>query len=193
MRFIKNCRVPEEQRIKGELMTKELSDTELDIIKEAQKEVFNEEIIALTAKKELSKRSHLLPLTPMLAGGLLRPNTRLRRSDDLAADTKFPIILPKKHQVTQLIVKYHHEMESHEMGVNYTLNHLQARYHVIHSRQEVKACIHNCFECKRHFRLHPAKQQMAPLPQFRLQMTNRPFTNCATDYGGPYLTMQGRG
>ena len=51
MRFIKNCRVPEEQRIKGELMTKELSDTELDIIKEAQKEVFNEEIIALTAKR----------------------------------------------------------------------------------------------------------------------------------------------
>lgn len=198
MRFIKNCRVPEEQRIKGELTTKELSDTELDIIKEAQREVFNEEIIALTARKELSKRSHLLPPTPMLAGGLLRSNTRLRRSDDLAADTKFPIILPKKHHVTQLIVKYHHEMESHEMeshemGVNYTLNHLRARYHVIHSRQEVKACIHNCFECKRRFRLHPAKQQMAPLPQFRLQMTNRPFTNCATDYGGPYLTMQGRG
>ena len=193
MRFIKNCRVPEEQRIKGELTTKELSDTELDIIKEVQKEVFNEEIIALTARKELSKRSHLLPLTPMLAGGLLRSNTRLRRSDDLAADTKFPIILPKKHHVTQLIVKYHHEMESHEMGVNYTLNHLRSRYHVIHSRQEVKACIHNCFECKRRFRLHPAKQQMAPLPQFRLLMTNRPFTNCATDYGGPYLTMQGRG
>ena len=193
MRFIKNCRVPEEQRIKGELTTKELSDTELDIIKEVQKEVFNEEIIALTARKELSKRSHLLPLTPMLAGGLLRSNTRLRRSDDLVADTKFPIILPKKHHVTQLIVKYHHEMESHEMGVNYTLNHLRSRYHVIHSRQEVKACIHNCFECKRRFRLHPAKQQMAPLPQFRLQMTNRPFTNCATDYGGPYLTMQGHG
>ena len=175
------------------MTTKELSDTELDIIKEVQKEVFNEEIIALTARKELSKRSHLLPLTPMLAGGILRSNTRLRRSDDLAADTKFPIILPKKHHVTQLIVKYHHEMESHEMGVNYTLNHLRSRYHVIHSRQEVKACIHNCFECKRRFRLHPAKQQMAPLPQFRLQMTNRPFTNCATDYGGPYLTMQGRG
>ena len=118
MRFIKNCRVPEEQCIKGELTTKELSDTKLDIIKEVQKEVFNEEIIALTARKELSKRSHLLPLTPMLAGGLLRSNTRLRRSDDLAADTKFPIILPKKHHVTQLIVKYHHEMESHEMGVS---------------------------------------------------------------------------
>ena len=192
-RFIKNCRAPNEQRIKGELTANDLADTELDLIKEAQREEFKEEIIALTARKELSKRSHLLPLTPMLDGGLLRSNTRLRRSDDLVADTKFPIILPKKHRVTQLIVKHHHEMESHEMGVNYTLNHLRERYHVIHSRQEVKACIQDCFECKRRFRLHPGKQQMAPLPQFRLQMTYRPFTNCATDYGGPYLTIQGRG
>ena len=54
-------------------------------------------------------------------------NTRPRRSDDLAANTKFPIILLKKHHVTQLIVKYHHKMERHEMGVNYTLNHLRER------------------------------------------------------------------
>lgn len=76
-RFIKNCRVPKKQRIKGELTANELADTELDIIKEAQREEFKEEIIALTAGKELSKISHLLPLTPMLDGGLLRSNTRL--------------------------------------------------------------------------------------------------------------------
>ena len=82
-RFIKNCRAPNEQRIKGELMANELADTELDIIKGAQREDFKEEIIPLTARKELSKRSHLLPLVPMLDGGLLRSNTRLRRSEDL--------------------------------------------------------------------------------------------------------------
>ena len=68
-------------------MANELADTEVDIIKEAQREEFKEEIIAPTARKELSKRSHLLPLTSMLDGGLLRSNTRLWRSDDLAADT----------------------------------------------------------------------------------------------------------
>lgn len=172
----------------GKLTASELADTKKDIIKEAQRAEFKEEIIALTSRKELSKKSHLLPLTPMLDAGILRANTRLRRSEDLATDTKFPIILPKKHHVTQLIVKHHHKM-----GVNYTLNHLQEMYHVIHSQQEVKACIQNCFECKRCFRLHPVKQEMAPLPQFRLQMTYRPFTNCATEYGGPYLTIQGRG
>ena len=34
---------------------------------------------------------------------------------------------------------------------------------------------------------------MAPLPQFPLQMTYKPFKNCTTDFGGPYITIQGRG
>ena len=34
---------------------------------------------------------------------------------------------------------------------------------------------------------------MAPLPQIRLQMTTKPFANCAVDFGGPCLSMQGRG
>ena len=174
-------------------MANELTETELEIIQEAQREEYRNEIIALTAGKELCTRSHLLPLTPILDAGILRANTRLRRSDDLAREIKFPIILPKKHPVTQLIVKYHHELDCHEMGVNYTLNHLREKYNVIHSRQEVKRCIQNCDEWKRSFRLHPTKQQVAPLQQFRLEMTYRPFTNCATDFGGPYLTIQGRG
>ena len=196
-RFIKNCRVLSDRRLKGELTASELQDTELEIIREAQREQFNEQITALATGKDLLKRSPLPPppphLTPMLQAGILRANTRVRQSDDLAEETKFPIILPKKHPVTRLTVKYHHEIEGHEMGVNYTPNDLREKYHVIHSRQEVKACIRNCYECKRRFRLHPAKQQMASLPKFRLQMTYKPFTNCATDFGGPYMTIQGRG
>ena len=166
-RFIKNCTVPNEQRTMGELTANELTETELEIIQEAQREEYREEIIALTARKELCTRSHLLPLTPMLDAGILRSNKRLCRSDDLTREIKFPIILPKKHPVTQLIVKYHHELDCHEMGVNYTLNHLRKKYYVIHSRQEAKKCIQNCYECKRRFRIHPAKQRVALLPQFR--------------------------
>jgi len=52
--------------LKGELTASELQDTELEIIREAQREQFNEEITALATGKELLKRSPLLPLTPML-------------------------------------------------------------------------------------------------------------------------------
>ena len=60
----------------------------------------------------------------MLVDGLLRSNTRLRNSDELSDEIKFPIVLLKNHAVTELIVKYHYEVEEHEMGVNFTINHL---------------------------------------------------------------------
>ena len=64
---------------------------------------------------------------------------------------------------------------------------------VIHARETVKKVIRECLECQRRFRGKPATQQMAPLPIIRLEVTMKPFTNCAVDYAGPYLTVQGRG
>ena len=71
-----------------------------------------------------------------------------------------------------LIVKYHHETEGHEMGVNFTLNHLREKYFVVQGRQQVKRCIKECAECNRRFRGCPAKHQMAPLPRIRSEMTS---------------------
>ena len=85
-----------------------------------------------------------------------------------------------------------HNTVHRQVGVNYNLNHLCEKYHGIHSCQ-LKRCIQNCYKCKRHFLVHHAKQQMAPLPQFCLEMTYRLFTICTTDFVGPYLTIQGCG
>ena len=117
-RFFGNCRKSVEQRAVGELTPDELKKAEERIIKDAQYDAFNEEIKALVGGKELPKKSSILTFTPMVTDGILRSNTRLRDSDDLPEETKYPIILPKKHPVTELIVKYHHETEGHEMGLN---------------------------------------------------------------------------
>ena len=53
-------------------MANELTDTELEIMQEAQREEYRVEIITLTARKKLCSRSHLLPLTPILDAGILR-------------------------------------------------------------------------------------------------------------------------
>ena len=79
------------------------------------------------------------------------------------------------------------------MGVNFTINHLREKYLVIHVREEVKRVNRECRECARRFKVQPVQQQMAPLPQIRLQMTTKPFANSAVDIGGPYLTIQGCG
>ena len=193
-RFVNNARKRQEDREVGhELTCMELKAAEEQLIKSAQRECFPEEIEALTKRSPLPRKSSILSLTPILVNGILRANTRLRYAEDLSEDIKYPIILPKKHAVTKLIVKYHHEIEGHKMGVNYTLNHLREKYFVIHGRQHVKRCIRECGECCRRYRGGAAQQQMAPLPRLRLEMTEKPFTNCATDFAGPFYTMQGRG
>ena len=79
------------------------------------------------------------------------------------------------------------------MGLNFTLNHLRQRYHVVHEREMVKRTMRECRECKRRFTGKPCTQQMAPLPKLRLELTMKPFTNCAVDFADPYFTKQGRG
>ena len=163
-RFIANCRKPIEQRYIGELTPDELKVTEKQIVRDAQCDAFTEEIKALADRKVLPRKSSILTFTPMLTDGILRSNTRLRCSDILPDETKYPIILPKGHLVTKLIVKYHHQIEGHEMGLNYTLNHLREKYVVVHGREAVKKIFKECPECQRRFRGKPATQQMAPLP-----------------------------
>ena len=121
-----------------ELTPVELKQVEQQIIREAQMEACPEEIEALKAGKVLPKRSSILNLTPMWKDGLLRSNTTLRYSNDLTDNVKYPIILPKRHPVTQLIVKQHHKNEGHEMGVTFTLSHRRERYMVVHGRKMVK-------------------------------------------------------
>ena len=79
------------------------------------------------------------------------------------------------------------------MGVKYTINHIGGKCLVVPVRQEVIRTNKDCSGCVRHFKVRPVQQQMAPGPQIRIQTTTRPFTNCAVDFAGPYLTVQGRG
>ena len=74
--------------------------------------------------KEILRGSTLAPFNPVLVNGIWRSNTRLRHADDLTYDVKCPIILPKRNHVTGLIVKYYHELVVHQMGLNYTVNHV---------------------------------------------------------------------
>ncbi|CAG2212810.1 unnamed protein product [Mytilus edulis] len=51
-RFIDNCRLKQNQRRQGSLSTVEYADVELDIIKNAQKEVFSDDYNALMKRRE---------------------------------------------------------------------------------------------------------------------------------------------
>ena len=81
----------------------EVVTSEMRYIRQAQQEVFAERIRAVKAGK-------LLPLRPVLdEDGVLRCDGRLCYADCLPWETRYPIILPRNHWITMLIIKHAHE------------------------------------------------------------------------------------
>ena len=57
----------------------------------------------------------------------------------------------------------------------------------------VRSVTKACAECRRRLTMKTGNQMMAPLPKSRLQSSLRAFERVGVDYGGPFLTKQGRG
>lgn len=190
-RFIKNCQLPTEERKRGELTTEEIVDEQIELIKQAQKTAFPEEYSALEQKKQLPRNSKLMPLNPKLdEDGLIRSDSRLKYAEFISYDTRYPIILPRKNWITKLIVKFHHE-EGNHTGTNHILASLSSQFWIISGREEIREWEKECSVCRRR-KASAANQIMAPIPRERL-IPLRAFAHRAVDYGGPFITIQGRG
>ena len=100
-------------------------------------------------------------------------------------------MLPRKNWVTKLIVKYFHEKGNHSSGTNHTLSLLSTKYWIVATREEIIEWEKECNTCERR-KAKNAEQIMAPLPSSHLKSL-RTFTRTAVDFGGPFLTAQGRG
>ena len=139
LRFIRNLRTGREDEDKqfGELTVHELVESERIWIVKAQaklrtKEKYAQYSVSLRLKEE---------------EGILRCQGRLKNSD-LEFDNRYPIILPKDHRLTELIVRKCHE-KVHHSGVRATLCRLQTKYWVIRGRQMVKRIVGKYVTCKR--------------------------------------------
>ena len=140
--FIHNYCVNEEHKVKGELTLNELSDVEKQIIRDAQKEGFSEEYLALQKGTKLILSSKLFGLCPMLdEDGVIRLNTPLQYAEFLPYDVRHPIVLPQKHWVTKLIVKYFHEKGNYNAGTNQILSLLSTKYWIIAAHEKIKECM----------------------------------------------------
>ena len=60
--------------------------------------------------------------------GILRSDTRLEHAEFLNFNSKYPIILPKRHRVTELIIKEYHEKGNHTRGTNATLSDIHQNF-----------------------------------------------------------------
>ena len=191
-RFIENCRLPVALRREGSLQTDEVISAGMCFIRQKQGEVFKEEIRAVKAERELPSASKLQPLRPVLdEDGILRCDGRVRYAECLPWETRYPIILPRNHWVTTLIIKQAHEQTQHA-GTNQVLAQLSVQYWIISAREAIKEWEKECMQCRRR-KATPAKQTMAPLPELRTRKSLRAFSQTSVDFGGPFITKQGRG
>ena len=192
-RVLHNMRSKDNRNANIELSPEEMKDAEEEIVRLAQREAFCDEYTALSSEKPIPKKSQLIKLNPYIEeDGVIRCDGRLKFADFLPYDARFPIILPRGHWVTKLIVKYYHERGNHAAGINFTLCQLSERFWIIAAREEIREWDHECNqECRRR-RSKPACQIMAPLPKTRLRFTFRPFAQTAVNFAGPFYTVQGR-
>jgi len=94
---------PNFSRIIGELTVNEIIDSEKQMIKNAQKEAFLDEFVALLKAKPLPTTSRLLKLCPKLdEDSLMRCDSRLQYAEFLPYDVIYPIILPRRNYITKM-------------------------------------------------------------------------------------------
>ena len=145
----------------------------------------------VSAQEDLKKEKHFGELEKRFGikeiDGVLRCYGRLEHAG-LSEEAKHPVIFPKHHPVTKLIIESCHRRVLH--GETRTkLAEFRSRYWTEKARQVIKAILRQCVTCKRHLARpfnNPAPEQ---LPEFSVTLA-RPFQKCGVDFAGPLYVVQ---
>ncbi|XP_061389849.1 uncharacterized protein LOC133325038 [Musca vetustissima] len=159
--------------------------------KVCQEEVFLSDMEQLKLKGFLSKKSSLYKSNPYLDEiGILRIKGRIDEINGVAMNVKRPIILPKKHKITKLIVDYYHRKYHHQHN-EIVVNEMRQLFYIPGLRAAVRAYCKECQTCKIR-KATPSAPQMGNLPAERLAVFKRPFYYTGIDYFGPIEVAVGR-
>ncbi|UYV73022.1 hypothetical protein LAZ67_10001583 [Cordylochernes scorpioides] len=113
--------------------------------------------------------------------GILRVGRRLRHSD-LDIDQKHPMLIPKDHFVTKLIVMHYHINNLHS-GTQLTLSLIRNKFWIPSGRNLIKRVLNQCLVCLKS-KSKAIHQIMGDLPKNRL-LPGRPFEKIGIDLAGP--------
>jgi len=178
-----------------ELSPEELDEAERYWIQRAQREAYPSEF-HIVEGSDAPHSGPLVKLRPVIDNSMstpiLRVGGRLKEARHLPPNLRSPIILPRQHHVTRLIIRAEDDHCNHAAGTNHLLSNLASRYWIVKGRAAVKEHRTKCVLCKKR-RSPPVAPLMAPLPDFRTSQPLRAFTKVGVDYAGPFLTRQGRG
>lgn len=134
--------------IKGSLLTAEdVAMGEIEMIKLCQSQSFSDELMTLQKGDKLKRSSHMVKLDPVVQDGILRVGGRSHQSA-LPADAKHPVILPKNHHVSTLILRYTHQETGHS-GRNYTLSRLREIFWIPQADSPLRKILSKFATCRK--------------------------------------------
>ncbi|XP_055909040.1 uncharacterized protein LOC129943877 [Eupeodes corollae] len=187
IRYMNNLKIKKEEKCKrtsGILKREELKKAWYVLMREAQHITYQEELADLISKRLLEKSSPIYNLCPYLDDhNIIRAKGRIDLSIESNDDFKRPIILPRDHQITYLIMmdmhyRFHHQ--NHETAIN----EIRQTYQIPQLRTAFHSMRKKCQDCKNQ-NAKPREPMMAQLPKARLSPFTRPFSFTGIDYFGP--------
>ncbi|GFW82294.1 reverse transcriptase domain-containing protein [Trichonephila clavipes] len=98
--------------------------------------------------------------------GILRVGGHLRLQQTLKFEQKLPMLIPKEHHFTSLVIRYFHRVNFHA-GLELVLSLIRQQFWIPHGKSAVKKELRNCIDC---FKLvaKPVSQMMGDLPIERI-------------------------
>ncbi|XP_052268588.1 uncharacterized protein LOC127869969 [Dreissena polymorpha] len=188
-RFVKNCKLPHKERIYGTVNANELRCAEKLLLRHCQATEYNDEKISL--KSRMCRITLVKQLRLFIdSDDIIRCCGRINKAP-LSEMTKFPILLPKKHHITRLIVRDAHITHLHS-GVNATVTHIRQKYWIPAIRQCVQTVVRKCVTCRRVVGEAFRVPEPPPLPKMRVEDTP-PFTVTGVDFTGALYVKQTTG
>ncbi len=173
--------------------TSDWTNAELFLIKQAQLPLHH---ILQNTTKLLRSQAGFTRITPFKdADGVWRGRGRLSEAKGLPTDARTPILMPKKHRATYLLMKFYHDRQAcHYGGTNYLLAKFMLRFWTPAPRSLASTVIRDCVPCRRRL----ARIERPPestLPDFRLSTNDSsitPFASTGMDCAGPYRVVRAR-
>ena len=186
LKFIKNLKMKK----KSDIEVDDIIAAEKLLIKQTQLSSFKDEVNQLRLKQNVKVNNRLNRLDPFLDNnGLIRVGGRVKDAT-MPFEIKHPLILPKDHFITRLIVSHYHEKSCHQ-GKGITMNAIRSQgLWVVGLGNMVSSVIHKCVVCRR-YRSAPLGQKMGNLPEDRLE-PGPAFTHVGVDYFGPFFITERR-
>ncbi|XP_055542701.1 uncharacterized protein LOC129728292 [Wyeomyia smithii] len=169
----------------AEIYTKEL------LLLEKAKELVAAKDVTVSRRLQFEKDSPLRKLSPFLDEFcVIRMESRIEKSPWASHEAKYPVILPKNHKITELLIDYYHRKFGHHNGET-VVNEIRQRFYISALRTTVRSVVARCQWCII-YNAKPEIPRMAPHTQARVTPWVRPFSRVGIDYFGPYMIKIGR-